>query len=198
MRAWRFDLEPWTGCLPLLLLLAVTDGVPALAQHKTPDRAEGAIREGQRVSRQADQLVKDRREQEAADLYLTAHQTYQAVILDLFEESLRAGLGGSGANEEQLMRAGWVATDLRNVNLSKLWIVLDPDDRAHEQALEAERAALIARFSTFVSPASAGPLEEFLHRLYPEDRDGTRQMEAFRDGRLPPSKRWARLYGFER
>jgi hypothetical protein len=36
-------------------------------------------------------------------------------------------------------------------------------------------------------------LEAFLNRLYPEDRSGDRQMEALRQGALPPSKRWERL-----
>jgi hypothetical protein len=36
-------------------------------------------------------------------------------------------------------------------------------------------------------------LEAFLIRLYPEDESGEHQMEAVRDGQMPPSKRWQRL-----
>ena len=83
--------------------------------------------------------------------------------------------------------------DLRTVNLSKLWIALDPDDRSHQQGLETERAALFQHFDEFVREDSAAPLDAFLYRLYPEDESGERQMEAVREGRMPPSKRWDRL-----
>lgn len=152
-----------------------------------------AALEGQQLSREADALVKQGQEMEAVRLYLAAHVKYQNTILDFFEQTLRAGMGGRPVDEEALMRAGGVVAELRNVNLSKLWIVLDPDDRAFEKGLEAERADLLRRFDQFAGPSSAGPLETFLHALYPEDHSGDRQMAALRDGRLPPSKRWDRL-----
>jgi len=154
-----------------------------------------ALVKGQELSRQADALIKDGREQEAAKLYLAAHVQFQNIILAYFESALRESLGGQPADgdEEALMRAGSQVGELRNVNLSKLWIVLDPEDRAYQQGLESERASLLQQFDQFTQPDSAGPLEAFLVRLYPEDESGEHQMETVRDGQMPPSKRWQRL-----
>jgi hypothetical protein len=157
--------------------------------------AANALVEGQELSRQADALIKEGHEQEAARFYLAAHVQFQNIILAYFESALRESLGGQVGerDEDALMRAGSVVGDLRNVNLSKLWIVLDPEDRTYQQGLEAERASLLRHFDQFIRPDSAGPLEAFLFRLYPEDESGERQMEAVRNGQMPPSKRWARL-----
>lgn len=193
----------------LLILLALVtvnvNNVSASAhavEHKIISRpwiiqdvSQNDILEGERLSRQADGLVQNGREAEATRLYLAAHQQFQKIILECFEQALRSSLGGSPVDEEALMRAGAVAADLRNTNLSKLWIVLDPDDRAFEQGIESERAALLQRFGEFTRPANSIALEEFLRRLYPDDVSGDRQMTAVRDGHLPPSKRWARVQG---
>lgn len=177
----------------LMMTVSLATGADALAQGRSV--LPRTALDGQQLSRQADALLKEGQEVEAVRLYLAAHVKYQATILDLYEQTLRAGLGGPPVDEEALMRAGGIVAELRNVNLSKLWVVLDPDDRAFEKGLEAERTALLRRFEDFLRPSSAGPLETFLHTLYPEDRSGDRQMESLRDGRLPPSKRWARLQG---
>jgi hypothetical protein len=79
-----------------------------------------AVLEGQRLSGQADGLVKAGHELEAARLYLAAHENYQKTILAYFEQGLCAGLGGGTADEDALMRAGGEVAELRNVNLSKL------------------------------------------------------------------------------
>jgi hypothetical protein len=160
-----------------------------------PAMAESALDKAAELSRQADALAKEGREREASQLYLAAHRQFQDIILKYFEAALRESLGGpnAGQDEETLMRAGSGVGDLRNVNLSKLWIVLDPEDRAYRQGLEAERAALLQRVDQFIRADSAGPLEAFLFRLYPEDESGEHQMEAVRDGQMPPSKRWQRL-----
>jgi hypothetical protein len=157
--------------------------------------ATDALATGQELSRQADALIKDGREQKAAQLYVAAHVQFQSIILAYFESALRESLGGqpAGRDEEALTRAGSQVGDLRNVNLSKLWIVLDPEDRSYQQGLEAERAALLQQFNHFIDAESAGPLEAFLSRLYPEDESGEHQMEVMRDGQMPPSKRWQRL-----
>ena len=157
--------------------------------------ATDALATGQELSRQADALIKDGHEQKAAQLYVAAHVQFQSIILAYFESALRESLGGQPADrdEEALTRAGSQVGDLRNVNLSKLWIVLDPEDRSYQQGLEAERAALLQRFDHFIDAESAGPLETFLYRLYPEDESGEHQMEVMRDGQMPPSKRWERL-----
>ncbi|HTK88271.1 MAG TPA: hypothetical protein VL329_11080, partial [Nitrospiraceae bacterium] len=154
-----------------------------------------ALATGQELSRQADALIKDGHEQKAAQLYVAAHVQFQSIILAYFESALRESLGGQPADrdEEALTRAGSQVGDLRNVNLSKLWIVLDPEDRSYQQGLEAERAALLQQFDHFIDVESAGPLEAFLSRLYPEDESGEHQMEVMRDGQMPPSKRWQRL-----
>jgi hypothetical protein len=159
------------------------------------DAATNALVTGQELSRQADALIKGGDEQKAAQLYLAAHVQFQSIILAYFESALRESLGGQPAerDEEALMRAGSQVGDLRNVNLSKLWIVLDPEDRSYQQGLEAERAALLQQFDHFIDAESAGPLEAFLYRLYPEDESGEHQMEVVRDGQMPPSKRWQRL-----
>jgi hypothetical protein len=158
--------------------------------QKTGDQA---IADGQQLSRQADGLLKQGDEREAARLYLAAHEKYQKKILEYFEQAFRASLGGGVVDEDALTKASTRAADLRNVNLSKLWVVVDPDDRAFEQGFEAERGALLQRFDEFTLPASAGPLEQFLIKLYPEDASGDRQMDALRGGSLPASKRWTRL-----
>lgn len=157
--------------------------------------ATNALATGQELARQADVLIKGGHEQEAAQLYLAAHVQFQKIILAYFESALRESLGGPPADgdEEALMRAGSLVGDLRNVNLSKLWIVLDPEDRSYHQGLDAERAALMQQFDQFIRSDSAGPLEAFLLRLYPEDESGEHQMEMVRDGQMPPSKRWQRL-----
>jgi len=157
--------------------------------------ASNALVTGQTLSRQADAFIKEGREQEAAQQYLAAHVQFQKVILGYFESALRQSFSEQqGApDDDGLMRADALVSDLRNVNLSKLWIVLDPDDRSHQQGLEAERAALFQHFDEFVREDSAAPLDAFLYRLYPEDESGERQMEAVREGRMPPSKRWDRL-----
>jgi hypothetical protein len=154
-----------------------------------------SLAKGQELSRQADALIKEGHEQQAAQLYLAAHMQFQDVILKYFESALRESLGGQPADrdEEALLRAGSFVGDLRNVNLSKLWIILDPEDRTYRQGLEAERAALLQQFDQFIQPDSAGPLDAFLFRLYPEDESGEHQMEAVREGQMPRSKRWERF-----
>lgn len=176
--------------LAIGLILFLIHGIVPLACAEN-----NALVIGQDLSRQADALIKDGHEQEAAKLYLAAHVQFQKIILAYFESALRESLGGQPADgdEEALMRAGSQVGDLRNVNLSKLWIVLDPEDRAYQQGLESERASLLKQFDQFTQPDSAGPLEAFLIRLYPEDESGEHQMETVRDGQMPPSKRWQRL-----
>jgi hypothetical protein len=183
----------------VLVMLTASVGVvwPSLV---TAERGAvpSAVREAQRFSAEGDALVKAGREQEAARVYLAAHRLLQDVLLQAFGLGLREELGGPAIDPDSLMHTWHVASDLRNVNLSKLWIVLDPEDRAFEMGLEAERATLLQQFEQFATSGSAGPLEAFLLRLYPEDREGERQMEALRGGRLPASKRWARLQSSSR
>lgn len=160
-----------------------------------PVFATDALVAGQTLSRQADGLTKEGREREAAQQYLAAHVQFQNVIMQYFESALRKSLSEQDMTQDDdgLMLAGALVSELRNVNLSKLWIVLDPDDRAYRQGLESERAALLKQFDTFVREDSAAPLDVFLERLYPEDESGERQMESVRNGRMPASKRWERL-----
>jgi hypothetical protein len=174
--------------LILLTVGSVLVGTP-------PHAAANSLVKAQELSRQADALIKEGHEQQAAQRYLAAHMQFQDVILKYFESALRESLGGQAADrdEEALLQAGSLVGDLRNVNLSKLWIILDPEDRTHRQGLDAERAALLQQFDQFVRADSAGPLEAFLSRLYPDDEAGEHQMEAVRDGQMPPSKRWERL-----
>ena len=174
--------------LILVVVVSVLAGSPSHA-------AANSFMKGQALSRQADVLTKEGHEQQAAQLYLAAHMQFQDVILKYFESALRESLGGQAADrdEEALLQAGSVVGDLRNVNLSKLWIILDPEDRTYRQGLEAERAALLQQFDQFIRPDSAEPLEAFLLRLYPEDESGEHQMEAVREGQMPRSKRWERL-----
>ena len=176
--------------LPLVLLT-----VGSVLVGPLPAVSVDSLVKGQELSRQADALVKAAQEQEAAQLYLAAHRQFQDVILKYFEAALRESLGGQPADrdEDGLMRAGSLVGGLRNVNLSKLWIILDPEDRSYRQGLEAERAELLQRFDQFIEPESSGPLEAFLSRLYPDDESGEHQMEAVRDGQMPRSKRWERL-----
>ena len=178
-----------------LLLSLVLLTVGSVLVGPLPAAWADSLVKGQELSRQADALIKAGQEQQAAQHYLAAHMQFQDVILKYFEAALRESLGGQPADrdEEGLMQAGSLVGDLRNVNLSKLWIVLDPEDRSYRQGLEAERAELLQRFDRFILPESSGPLEAFLHRLYPEDESGERQMEALRDGQMPRSKRWERL-----
>jgi hypothetical protein len=114
--------------------------------------ATDALATGQELSRQADALIKDGHEQKAAQLYLAAHVQFQSIILSYFESALRESLGGQPADrdEEALTRAGSQVGDLRNGNLSKLWIVLDPEDRSYQQGLEVERAALLPRLDHLI------------------------------------------------
>lgn len=187
MMAMGFRMQP---ALAVGLILFLIHAAVPLARAET-----AALLQGQELSRQADALIKDGHEEEAARLYLAAHVQFQNTILAYFESALRESLGGPPAygDEEALMGAGSQVGDLRNVNLSKLWIVLDPEDRAYQQGLESERASLLQQFDQFIQPGSAGLLEAFLIRLYPEDESGEHQMEAVRDGQMPPSKRWQRL-----
>ncbi len=174
-----------------LILLTVGSVLVGPPSHA----AANSLVKGQELSRQADALIKEGHEQQAAQRYLAAHMQFQEVILKYFESALRESLGGPAADrdEETLMRAGSLVGDLRNVNLSKLWIILDPEDRTYRQGLEAERAALLQQFDQFIRADSAGPLEAFLYLLYPEDESGEHQMEMVREGQMPRSKRWERL-----
>jgi len=165
---------------------------PSESRAEGPAKADGAER-GRVLSRDADGLVSGGRELDAVRLYLRAHQEFQDVLLNYAMSALRSGFMGRNDDEQALVEDGGRIAEWRNVNLSKLWILWDPDDRAHASGLEAERAALLPRFGEFRSPDSSGALEDFLHKLYPEDRSGDRQMEALRNGQLPPSKRWGRL-----
>ncbi|WP_447977275.1 hypothetical protein [Candidatus Nitrospira bockiana] len=151
-----------------------------------------SVQDAELASAQADALAAAGQEREAAGLYLDAHIRFQRILLASVEEMLR-GSFGAPVDEEAVTRAAGRAAALRNINLSKLWILVDPDDRAFQLGLEAERADLIRRFPSFRTPASAQPLEEFLHRLYPDDVSGERQMESLRGETMPFSKRWARL-----
>ena len=186
--------RPCSRAIPLiisLILLTVGSVLVGSPSHA----AANSLVKGQELSRQADALIKEGHEQQAAELYLAAHMQFQDVILKYFESALRESLGGQAADkdEEALLQAGSHVGDLRNVNLSKLWIIVDPEDRTYRQGLEAERAALLQQFDQFIRADSAGPLEAFLYRLYPEDESGEHQMEAVREGQMPRSKRWERL-----
>ncbi|MEP6888284.1 MAG: hypothetical protein ABI945_08165 [Nitrospirales bacterium] len=185
---------PCSRAIHLILSLILLTAGSALVGPPSHAAANSLVK-GQELSRQADALTKEGHEQQAAQRYLAAHMQFQAVILKYFESALRESLGGQAADrdEETLMRAGSLVGDLRNVNLSKLWIILDPEDRTYRQGLEAERAALLQQFDQFIRADSAGPLEAFLYRLYPEDESGEHQMEMVREGQMPPSKRWERL-----
>jgi hypothetical protein len=190
-----------TGLCLLLCLTYADAGLPASSVAQTLERdpkrdapaALDTIPDAQRFSKDGDRLVKEGREAEAVRAYLEAHKKFQHQLLHYFEQAFRSSLGGAPADEDALTKASQEVSSLRNVNLSKLWVVLDPEDRAFQQGLESERAALLQRFEDFRRPASTDPLEQFLHRLYPDDVPGDRQMETLRDGNLPPSKRWARL-----
>jgi hypothetical protein len=197
MRAKAIGFNLMTVRGPFLIGLLACAVAWALApapdcRAESPAKANGAER-GRALSRDADGLVSTGHELEAVRLYLEAHQQFQDVLLNYAMSALRSGFMGRNDDEHALVEDGGRIAEWRNVNLSKLWILWDPDDRAHASGLEAERAAVLARFGEFRSPDSAGALEDFLHRLYPEDRSGDRQMEALRNGQLPPSKRWGRL-----
>ncbi|MGH7230495.1 MAG: hypothetical protein ACREJU_03950 [Nitrospiraceae bacterium] len=183
----------WVACFSLALPASVVAQMPERDPRRDAPSALDTIPEGKRLSKDGDRLLKEGREPEAARSYLEAHKKFQQMLLHYFEQAFRSSLGGAPADEDMLTKASQEVSSLRNVNLSKLWVVLDPEDRAFQQGLEAERASLLQRFEEFRRPASADPLEKFLRRLYPDDASGDRQMEAVRGGSLPPSKRWARL-----
>jgi hypothetical protein len=183
---------------PFLVRLSACVAAGALVllpSHALPEVSAdvGSVERGRALSRDADGLVAVGRELDAVRLYLEAHKAFQDVLLNYAMSALRSGLMGREGDEQALVEDGGRIAEWRNVNLSKLWIVWDPDDRAHTLGLEHERTELLAHFDKFRSPASTGALEDFLHKLYPEDRSGERQMEALRNGQLPPSKRWGRL-----
>ena len=151
------------------------------------------VLEAQHISGRADVLASQGKEQEAADLYLEAHLKFQSVMEKLFEMGFRASVGERSAPKEPLLQTDRVVAELRDLNLTKLWVVLDPDDRAFWRVLEDERADLVHRYPEFTSMSVAEPLEELFLRLYPDDVSGSRQIEVLREGRLPSSARWARL-----
>ncbi len=91
--------------------------------------------------------MKEGREQDAAHKYLAAHEKFQKMLLHYFEQAFRSSLGGPLADEDTLTKASTEVADLRNVNLSKLWVVLDPEDRAFEQELEAETSGAASAVS---------------------------------------------------
>lgn len=189
------------GVCLLLCVIGVSVVLPAPASAQSGNRGQieeppstlDTVPDGQRLSRDGDRLLKEGREPEAARMYLAAHEKFQKMLLHYFEQAFRSSLGGAPADEDALTKASTEVAGLRNVNLSKLWVVLDPEDQAFEQELETEREALLQRFDEFRSPPSAEPLDRLLHRLYPDDPSGDRQMEALRGGGLPFSKRWTRL-----
>ncbi len=206
MPAWFFiarstDVRRSFGVICVCLLLGIASIVlPAATAAQSGNRESeespyglDTVSDGQRLSRDGDRLLKEGRERDAAHKYLAAHEKFQNLLLHYFEQAFRSSLGGLPADEDALTKASTEVAALRNLNLSKLWVVLDPEDRAFEQGLETERAALVQRFHEFLSPPSAEPLDRFLHRLYPDDPSGDRQMEALRGGSLPSSKRWTRL-----
>jgi hypothetical protein len=207
MPAWFFiapstDARRSFGIICVCLLVGIASIVlPATTAAQLGNREPGgeslsgldSVPEGERLSREGDRLLKEGREQDAARMYLAAHETFQKMLLHYFEQAFRSSLGGPPADEDTLTKASTEVASLRNVNLSKLWVVLDPEDRAFEQGLEAERAGLLSRFDEFRSPPSAEPLDRFLRRLYPDDPSGDRQMDALHGGSLPSSKRWTRL-----
>src|SRR5687768_11432302 len=143
--------------IAVLMLLMVGFVLVEPPSHAAAD----SLVKSQELSRQADALIKEGHEPQAAQLYLAAHMQFQDVILKYFESALRESLGGQAADGDEgaLLRAGSVVGDLRNVNLSKLWVVLDPEDRTYREGLEAERAALLQQFHQFIRADSAGPLD---------------------------------------
>jgi len=154
-----------------------------------------AVFEAQRLSGHADALVVDGREREAAQFYLEAHLKFQAVMEQFFEIGFRATVKEHSTAGDSLLSTDRFVAELRDLNLEKLWLVLDPDDRAFGRLLEEERSDLLRRFPEFTSPRRDDPLEDLFLRLYPEDQPGNRQLEILREGRLPASARWARLDG---
>jgi len=178
----------------LLVVIGVTSTVmmmtflhaPAMGASERLTTASHLVEEG-------DRLATDGREREALERFLAAHVTLQRLLFDSFVGALYRSMQGEAGDETPMSGEVADAATLRNLNLSKLWIVLDPDDRAFELNLERERAQVIRQFPSFKTPESANGLEAFLHRLYPEDISGERQMNALRDGTLPSSKRWERL-----
>ena len=187
-------------CL-LLGAAGVVAGVPVPGAAQTFERHQNqdapsaldTVPDAQRLSKEGDQLLTEGREADAVRSYLKAHKKFQQMLLHYFEQAFRSSLGGAPADEGALTKASQEVANLRSVNLSQLWVVLDPDDRAFEQGLEDERAPLLQRFGDFRQPVSSEPLERFLRRLYPDDASGDRQMESLREGNLPQPKRWIRL-----
>ena len=178
------------GCLCLAVL--------AYSGHTADAEIPGGslpppVLEAQRLSGRADVLVANGREQEAAQLYLDAHLKFQTVMEKFFEIGLRVTVKEHSTAEEDLLRSNRVVAELRDLNLTKLWILLDPDDRAYTRMLEEERADLLRRFPQFTSPQKDDELIELLLRLYPDAGDQSRQLETLREGRLPLSARWGRL-----
>lgn len=146
-----------------------------------------------RLTAEGDAFAIQGQEREAAKRYLAAHVALQRLLFDSFVGALYRSMKGEPDDESPMSRTIGAAAELRNLNLSKLWVVLDPDDRAFHLDLEQEREQMIARFPSFRTVEAAQALEDFLHRLYPDDLSGERQMEALRGETLPPSKRWLRL-----
>ena len=176
-------------CLELLLLRTS----PSLSEEAVASTLPESVLEAQRLSGRADVLASQSHDREAAQLYFQAHLKLQAVVEELFKIGLRTSVRGKDKVEDALLHTDRVVAELRDINLTKLWVVLDPEDRAYEQMLEDERAELLRRFPDFTSPLSDEPLQAFFLRLYPEDAGGSRQLEMLREGRLPSSARWARI-----
>ncbi|MGQ0812247.1 MAG: hypothetical protein ACT4OO_13635 [Nitrospiraceae bacterium] len=171
----------------------VAQPLPPPKPPSSPTTLQNDLLEGERLSREGDAFAKEGREMQAANRYLAAQVRFQQIILDLYELTLRSSFGGPVYDEDLLMGFGGRVAELRNVNVSKLWLVLDPEDRAFEKGLEDQRAAFVSAFADAATPDAIVRLEKFLQTLYPDDPEGERQMESLRTGRLPASKRWARL-----
>jgi len=176
-------------CLELLLLRAG----PCLSEEAVPSTLPESVLEAQRLSGRADVLASQSHDREAAQLYFQAHVKLQAVVEELFKIGLRTSVRDKEKVEDTFVHTDRVVAELRDINLTKLWVVLDPEDRAYERMLEDERTELLQRFPEFNSPLSDEPLQEFFLRLYPENAGGSHQLEMLREGRLPSSARWARL-----
>jgi hypothetical protein len=191
MRHWmKKDSRPLFGYAVCVLLVA---GYAVGAEDRVRTSLPEPVLEAQRVSGRADVLASEGREREAAQAYLEAHLKFQSVMENFFELAYRASIQGRPAYYEQLLDTDRMVAELRDLNLFKLWLILDPEDRAYALMVEKERADLIHHFPDFSSPAAARPLEEFLSRLYTEDAQSSRHLEVLREGRLPASARWYRL-----
>jgi hypothetical protein len=179
--------------LSYALCAALIDGYALGAEELLRSSLPEPVMEAQRLSGRADVLASEGREREAAQLYLEAHLRFASVMEKFFEQAYRASIQGRPAYSEQLLDTNRMVAELQDLNLFKLWLILDPEDRAYALMVEQERADLIHRFPEFGSLASARPLEEFLTMLYAEDTQSARHLEALREGRLPASARWVRL-----